>query len=227
MNSMSKTFMLMIVLALVVATTGYTQNINGSLAGRVVDQQGAVVPNASVIASDLTQKLNVTTKTNDQGTFVLAGLRPGNYSLRVEAAGFKKLDRPNIALNADEKLAIGDLVMEGGALTETVEGSAQATILQTESAERSDTIIGKQIENLQVNGRNPLDMTKLIPGVVDTANFQVGGPGGIGSIQVNGNRGSANMLTINGIGNMDTGSNGSQNVTVSIDSTQEFHILTG
>ena len=137
--------MLMIVLALVVATTGYTQNINGSLAGRVVDQQGAVVPNASVIASDLTQKLNVTTKTNDQGTFVLAGLRPGNYSLRVEAAGFKKLDRPNIALNADEKLAIGDLVMEVGALTETVEVSAQATILQTESAERSDTIIESRL----------------------------------------------------------------------------------
>jgi hypothetical protein len=224
---MSKTSVLIIVLALLLAAIAYPQNINGSLAGRVVDQQGAVVPNASVIASDLTQKLNVTTKTNDQGTFVLAGLRPGNYSLRVEAAGFKKLDRPNIALNADEKLAIGDLVMEVGALTETVEVSAQATILQTESAERSDTIIGKQIENLQVNGRNPLDMTKLIPGVVDTANFQVGGPGGIGNIQVNGNRGSANMLTINGIGNMDTGSNGSQNVTVSIDSTQEFHILTG
>ena len=117
--------------------------------------------------------------------------------------------------------------MEVGALTETVEVSAEAPLLQTTSAERSDTIIGKQIENLQVNGRNPLDMTKLIPGMVDNANFQVGGPGGIGSITANGNRGSANMLTINGIGNMDTGSNGSQNVTVSIDSTEEFHILTG
>jgi len=185
---MLKTSMLIIVLAWLLGTTAYTQNINGSIAGRVVDQQGAVVPNASVTAIDLTLKINVTTRTTDQGTFVLAGLRPGNYSLRVETTGFKRLDRANIALNADEKLAIGDLVMEVGALTETVEVSAQAALLQTESAERSDTIVGKQIENLQVNGRNPLDMTKLIPGVVDTANFQVGGPGGIGSIQVNGNR---------------------------------------
>jgi hypothetical protein len=57
--------------------------------------------------------------------------------------------------------------------------------------------------------------------------FAVGGTGGIGSIQVNGNRGSANMLSINGLDNLDTGSNGSQNVTVSIDSTAEFKILTG
>ena len=186
-----------------------------------------MVPSVSVTATDPNQQISVATRTNEQGIFVVAGLRPGSYDLRFEATGFKRLDRTGISLNADQKLAMADLVLEVGALTETVEVSAQQTLLQTTSAERSDTIIGKQIENLQVNGRNPLDMTKLIPGVVDTANFQVGGPGGIGSIAVNGNRGSANMLTINGIGNMDTGSNGSQNVTVSIDSTQEFHILTG
>ena len=216
-----------LVLGALFATVSFAQNINGSIAGRVVDQQGAVVPNVSVTAIDAAQQSRISTKTNGQGAFVLPGLRPGTYNLRVEATGFKALDRTGIPLNADEKLAIADLVMEVGAVSETVEVSAQSALLQTQSAERSDTIIGKQIENLQVNGRNPLDMTKLIPGVVDTANFQVGGPGGIGNIQANGNRGSANMLTINGIGNMDTGSNGSQNVTVSIDSTQEFHILTG
>src|SRR5689334_5972262 len=216
-----------IVLAALSAALSFSQNINGSITGRVTDQQGAVVPNASVTALDTTQQISVTTKTNEQGVFVVAGLRPGTYDLRLEATGFKRLDRPGVPLNADQKVALADLVMEVGALTETVEVSAEATLLQTTSAERSDTIIGKQIENLQVNGRNPLAMTNLVPGVVNTANFQVGGPGGIGGIQVNGNRGSANMLTINGIGNMDTGSNGSQNVTVSIDSTQEFHILTG
>jgi hypothetical protein len=208
-------------------TVSAAQNISGSITGRVTDQQGAVVPSVSVTATDPNQQISVATRTNEQGIFVVAGLRPGSYDLRFEATGFKRLDRTGISLNADQKLAMADLILEVGALTETVEVSAQQTLLQTTSAERSDTIIGKQIENLQVNGRNPLDMTKLIPGVVDTANFQVGGPGGIGSIAVNGNRGSANMLTINGIGNMDTGSNGSQNVTVSIDSTQEFHILTG
>ena len=211
----------------VAASFASAQNINGTISGRVTDQQGALIPNATVTAIEPNQQVTVTTKTNDQGAFLVAGLRPGTYNLRVEATGFKKLEKSDIPLNADEKLPIGDLLMEVGTLSETVEVSGQAAVLQTESAERSATIIGKQIENLQVNGRNPLAMVGLIPGVVSTANFQVGGPGGIGSIQVNGNRGSANMLTINGIGNMDTGSNGSQNVTVSIDSTEEFHILAG
>jgi hypothetical protein len=215
------------VLAALWVNAAFSQNINGSITGRVTDPQGAVVPGVSVTVADRSQQISVSTRTNDQGVFVVPGLRPGTYDLHLEAMGFKRLDRPGIPLNADEKLALADVAMEVGALSETVEVSAEATLLQTTSAERSDTIIGKQIENLQVNGRNPLAMTQLVPGVVSTANFQVGGPGGIGAIQVNGNRGSANMLTINGIGNMDTGSNGSQNVTVSIDSTEEFHILTG
>ncbi len=206
---------------------GYGQTITGSLSGRVIDQQGAAVTNATITATEADKNVTQTTKTGEQGDFVFPALEPGNYSIAVQVQGFKKLERENVALHANDKLALGNLNLEVGAVTETIEVSAQAALLQTDSVERSATITGKQIENIEVNGRNPLDMTKLIPGVVDTTNFQVGGPGGIGSIQVNGNRGSANMLTINGIENLDTGSNGSQNVTVSMDSTQEFKILTG
>ncbi len=93
--------------------------------------------------------------------------------------------------------------------------------------ERSATVTSKQIENIEVNGRNPLDLSKLIPGVVSTANFSVGGVGGLSNLFVNGSRGTENQLTINGIGDIDTGANGSQNVTVSLDSMAEFKILTG
>ena len=72
---------------------------------------------------------------------------------------------PAIALNANDKLAVGDLTLEVGAVTESIEVTAQAALLQTESVERSATITGKQIENIEVNGRNPLDMAKLVPGV--------------------------------------------------------------
>src|SRR5438105_13607447 len=83
------------------------------------------------------------------------------------------------------------------------------------------------MENIEVNGRSPLDMVKLIPGVVSTANVSVGGVGGLSGLFINGNRGTENQLSINGIGDIDTGANGSQNVTVSLDSTAEFKILTG
>src|SRR5579872_2069747 len=130
-----------IALAVLLRVTSFGQNINGSITGRVTDQQGAVLASASVTAADPSQQISVTTKTNEQGVFVMAGLRPGSYNLRVEATGFKRLDRNGVALNADQKLALDDLVMEVGALTETVEVTAQTTLLQTTSAERSDTII--------------------------------------------------------------------------------------
>jgi hypothetical protein len=211
----------------VLALQGYAQNITGSMSGRVVDAQGAAVPNANVTANEPAKQVNITTKTTGQGEFSLAGLQPGNYTVSVEATGFKKLNRINIPLDAQDKLALGNLTLEVGAVTESVEVSATQSLLQTESVERSEAIVGKQIENIEVNGRNPLDMAKLIPGIVSTANVSVGGSGGLSGVYVNGNRGTMNQLTINGIGDIDTGADGSQNVTVSIDSMAEFKVLTG
>jgi hypothetical protein len=217
------------VLILGLAATSFLegQTISGSIAGRVVDPQGAAVPNALVTATETSKNFSVNARTNGEGEFFLSQLQPGNYTLEITAPGFKKMTRPGVPLDANDKLGLGSLTMEVGAVSETVEVSAQAALLQTESAERSATIVGKQIENLEVNGRNPLDMAKLIPGVVDTSSFAVGGLGGLSGLQVNGNRGTMNSLTINGIGNIDTGSDGSQNISLSIDSMAEFKILTG
>ena len=215
------------VLSLVLAAAGHAQNITGSLAGRVVDPQGSAVPNAQVSVTEASKNLTVTQKTAADGTFLFAGLLPGTYSVSVEAMGFKKLSRPNIPLDANDKLAVGDLALEVGAVTESIEVTANAALLQTQSVERSATITGTQVENIEVNGRNPLDMAKLIPGVVSTANFSVGGIGGLNGLSVNGERASQNQLTINGIGDVDTGNNGQQNVVVSTDAISEFKILTG
>ncbi len=212
---------------IVFALSGNAQNVSGSMSGRVVDQQGASVPAASIIVHEPAKNVTVTTKTNDLGEFVLPGLQPGNYNVTIEAAGFKKMERVGVPLNANDKLALGDLPMQVGAVSEAVEVSAQVALLQTDSAERSATLVSKQMENIEVNGRSPLDLAKLVPGVVDTANVSVGGVGGLNGLQVNGARGTENQLTINGIGDIDTGANGSQNVTISLDSMQEFKILTG
>ncbi len=224
---MQKVSTLILVLLSVTGFQAYSQTISGSISGRLVDQQGAVVTNATVVATEPTKNVTITTKTNDQGDFIFPGLQPGVYNVSVEAAGFKKLERARVPLDANDKLALGNLALQVGAVTEAVEVSGEAALLQTESVERSATINSKQMENIEVNGRNPLDMTKLIPGVVSTANFSVGGVGGLSGLFINGNRGTENQLTINGIGDIDTGANGSQNVTVSLDSMAEFKILTG
>jgi outer membrane receptor protein involved in Fe transport len=205
----------------------YGQNITGSISGRVVDPSGAAIPNATVTANETAKKTSVKTITTSQGDFSVAGLSPGTYTITVEASGFKKLEDRDVALNAQDHLALGNLGLQIGAVSESVQVSGEAALLQTDSVERSQAVIGKQMENIEVDGRNPLDMAKLVPGVVSTANFSVGGVGGLANVFVNGNRGTGNQLTINGIGDIDTGANGSQNVTVSIDSMAEFKVLTG
>ena len=224
---MGKVSASLLVFLLLVTIQAQAQNISGQMSGRVLDPQNAAVQGATVTVNDPTKNVTVSTKTNEQGDFVLPGLQPGIYNLRVEAPGFKRLDRSAIPLDANDKLALGALTLEVGTLSEAIEVSAEVALLQTESVERSATIVAKQMENIEVNGRNPLDLAKLVPGVVSTANFSVGGVGGLSGLQVNGSRGTENQLTINGIGDIDTGANGSQNITISLDSMAEFKILTG
>ena len=224
---MRKTTMMLVSL-LLTGLPGFAQTISGSIAGRVVDAQGAVVPNASVTVTEPSKNLRVSSKTSVGGDFLVPGLLPGTYSIMVESNGFKKLPRSGITLNANDKLALGDPVLEVGAVTETVEVSAQAAVLQTESVERSATISGTQISNIEVNGRSPLDLAKLVPGVQFTngSNYAVASSNGANDFTVNGARPSQNQLTINGIGNVDTGNNGGLNIAVSLDSIAEFKILT-
>ena len=117
-----------------------------------------------------------------------------------------------------------------GALTETIEVSATAMTLQTESVERGSAVTGTQIANIEVDGRSPLDLAKLIPGVQFTtgATYAVGNAAtGANNFTANGTRPSQNQVTINGIGDVDTGNNGGMNASVSNDSIAEFKVLTG
>jgi hypothetical protein len=212
------------------AVAGYTQSITGSLSGRVVDPNGASVPNAKVTATEPARATSVSTVTSAPGEFSIAGLLPGTYSVTVEAPGFKKLMRENIDLHASDKLVIGDLTLEIGAATESIEITASALSLQTESVERGSAIVGTQMTNTQVDGRSPLDLAKLVAGVQFTTgvSYAVGNAAnGANDFTANGTRPSQNQVTINGIGDVDTGNNGGMNVSVSNDSIQEFKILTG
>lgn len=227
LSGVSSKTTLILTVSLLLCGTGYAQTTSGSIAGSVVDAQHAALPNAAVTAREQQQKFIVNTRTDESGRFVFTQVPPGTYTVSVEATGFKKLDRTGIVLNANDKLALGDLLMEVGAVTEQIEVTASTVLLQTESAERSAALVSKQMENIAVNSRSYLDLVKLVPGVVSTVNLATAGPGGLANISANGTRTNSNQLTINGISNVDTGSNGGANATVSLDSVQEFKILTG
>lgn len=203
------------------------QTTSGSISGTVVDTSHATIVNAQVSLTEQEKKFTLNAKSDQAGRFVFGTVPPGNYKLIVQVAGFKEAIQSGITLDANDRLALGEIVLQVGAVTEQIEVSATKLTLQTESAERSATLISKQIENVAVNSRSPLALVGLAPGVVNTANLSVGGPGGVANISANGVRPNSNQLNINGISNVDTGNNGGPNATLSLDSIAEFKILTG
>ncbi|MBC7927932.1 MAG: TonB-dependent receptor, partial [Bryobacteraceae bacterium] len=199
----------------------------GSITGNLVDSSGAAVQNAPVQLLDENRQFNVTTRSDSEGRFAFSAVQPGRYTIEVKQSGFKTFDRRDIVVQANDRIALGDIRLEVGAVTETVQVTGEAVLLKTESAERSDVLVTKQLENIAVNGRSYLALVTLTPGVVSNANFQVAGTGGLGGISANGTRYNQNQLTLNGISNVDTGNNGDQLSTVSLDSVQEYRILSG
>src|SRR5215510_9329787 len=201
------------------------QTINGSISGAVLDPQAAVVPQAKVTARNTDQTTSTSTTTDSAGNFVFAQLPPANYTLAVEAVGFKKFEQHDVILNANTSISVGKLTLQVGAVGETVEVIAQGEQLQTETAERGSSLVGTQLENIQVNGRSYLALLQLVPGTYTDRQFDLN-TNEIGNIFSNGSRGNQQSLTLNGVSNTDYGANGRMIVTVSLDSVQEIKVLT-
>ncbi len=201
---------------------------SGSLSGSVQDPQGGAIAGAKVTVSDPTRNFQLDTTTNNEGTFTFTTLQPGTYTVSIEAGGFKKVVKSGITLNAADRQSTGTIKLEVGQIGDTVQVVADAAqlLIKTESGEQGTAINNQQIQNLAINGRNYLDLIKLTPGVVVTSGFATSGPGGIGNVNIAGARSGKANLTIDGTTNMDSGSNGTQHIALSLDNIAEFKLLT-
>ena len=218
----------LLLLPILLCAPGYAQVTSGSIFGSVKDSSGAYVPNAKVTVQNASVGLLRTVTTSEAGYFVVTNLPPGKYTIVVEAARFKKLEKTDVILSATDRLNAGDLVLAVGAVVESVSVSADAgeLQLQSNSGERSDLVTSKQINDLALNGRNIIDFVKLIPGVVSGFDGQVAGTGGIDAFNVNGTRANQHEFTIDGASNVDTGNNGGTHVTLNPDAIAELRVLT-
>jgi len=180
-----------------------------SLFGTVTDSQSAVVPGAKVTATNRATGSSRTVNTDASGAFTLPLLPVGTYSLTVEQPGFRKYERPNILLQANENVQ-ADAIMQVGNVQETVTVEANASQVDTRSATLNHTVDSKRVVELPLNGRNPADLVLLAPGVASGAgnnSGDVGGdawrPKGQKEITVNGSRNNNLRYTLDGGTNMD------------------------
>ncbi len=220
-------FSVLALIAILFAATALAQT-SASLNGTVQDPKGGVIPGATVKLTNTAGTTQLETTTNESGYYSFPIIQPGTYIVTVEATGFKKTVKSGIVVNASDKQTTGVIVLEVGDISTSVEvvaSPAQLTI-KTESGEVGTAIVNRELQDLALNGRNYLDLLKLTPGVVVTTGFAVSGPGGFGNIDINGARTGKNNLTIDGTTNVDTGSNGTQHIALSLDNISEFKMLT-
>lgn len=128
-------------------------------------------------------------------------------------------------MDASTNLDVGKMTLQVGALTETVTVAAQGLQLQTESVEHSSTIINKQLENLEINGRAPVAFLRTVPGVYSDLDPHIVGIS-IGNVFTNGGRGIAENVTLDGAANQDMGGNSRFLATLSLEALSEFRVLT-
>ena len=198
------------------------------MTGTVTDPSGAEVPNAQVTITSAEHGVTRTAPTNASGDFLFGALPVGAYDLTVTAQGFKKYQAKGIVLNVGEK-ARTDVQMQVGAAQETVnvEGTDVAQV-ETQSSELAGTVAGKEITQLQLNGRDFKQLVTLVPGVSNQTGADEGGVGvtANNSFSINGGRVEYNNWELDGGDNMDNGSNNTLNVTPSLDAIAEFKVLT-
>jgi hypothetical protein len=190
----------------------------GEILGRVLDDQGGLVPQAAITVQNVATGMTRGTETSAAGEYSLAALPPGNYTLTIGKKGFAQVARPGLRLEIDQKMRV-DVQLTLGVVSQTLNVTAPTPVLQTETTETGQVIGNGQILDLPLLGRNFLDLTRL------TAGVNGGAGGNTLNIAVNGQREFANSILVDGV-EVSANRNNDTTLRPSVDSVEEFKVLT-
>ncbi|MEP7272267.1 MAG: TonB-dependent receptor [Acidobacteriota bacterium] len=168
------------------------QTVNSTVSGTVKDQAGAVVPGARVVLSDAATKLDISSTTNQEGFYIFNDVRAGMYSVTAEAGGFKKTQVREVKVDVSIPASI-HITLEAGQIAEVITTSASEAqaVINTVNAELTTTVMERQINDLPLNGRSPIQLARLQAGVATIGSTR--------NATINGMRGSFNNITWDGI----------------------------
>lgn len=220
-------FSLVLVVLLVFAGRLFGQaGATGTILGTVSDSSGAIIPNVHVTVTNTATNAAFHTVTSSSGDYYAPSLSPGTYSVSAEIKGFEKSVTTGFVLAVDQKVRI-DLALKPGAVTETLEVTAQAVELDTDSAALSQLVSQKQVEELPLNGRNFVQLLFLGAGAVTIGGEQGTMRQGEGNaISINGGRPEGNNFTLDGLVNTDQAME-TPAVILSQDAIQEVKVQSG
>ena len=143
----------------------HAQAVYGSIVGTVVDASSAAVVGAKITITDMGRDVSTSTTTNESGNYTQRALIVGRYRLRVEAPGFKTVVQENIGVSVDVESRL-DVQMQVGEVTQTMEVTAEASVLKSERSDVATTWSEKSVKNLPMLNRRFTNLQLMTPGVV-------------------------------------------------------------
>jgi hypothetical protein len=208
---------------LLLATPALAQQGTAELRGKVMDQQGAVLPGVAVVARHQDSGLFREAVSGSDGTFLMSGMTPGVYEVTAELSGFKKYLQRDVRLEVGRTTPV-ELKFEVGGLTESVTVSAEASLVDTASQEIGGRISSQEFVDTPSFNRNFAGYLGMLPGVVATISATTFGAD---SISVAGQNVRNVNYTMDGSNNNDTfnGGNGGAQARVPVEAVQEFQLL--
>jgi hypothetical protein len=218
-------FGLMIVFVAAMRLTGLAQETTGTITGVTSDATGGVLPGVTVTLKHVNTGALRSVVTNDSGIYTASGLAIGTYEIAFELQGFQSATQRNIALHVNDRLQI-DVRLSVGGVAESVIVSAASPLIQPIAALQT-TMGTQQVQELPLNNRNFVQLATLAPGVSSDLADEVGvGLASTVSMSINGARRNAVNWLVDGVSNVDVGSNITLLSTPSLESIEEFKIIT-
>ena len=221
----TRALLFVVICLLAVATPVFAQTDTSALSGTISDSSGAVVANAKVNIHNDATRTDRDAITNENGNFTITNLAPGRYTVRVEATGFQTTTLSDVQVDPNIGRRI-DVALKVGESTTSVTVEAVANTVQTESGAVGQLISQEQVKNIQLNGRNPLYLAQMEPGVVRNNSMAALGFALDNPLNINGARSQESMQTFDGAPMVRTRSNGTSVGTADVDSTSQVQVLT-
>ncbi|MBI4873436.1 MAG: carboxypeptidase regulatory-like domain-containing protein [Acidobacteria bacterium] len=216
------------VVFLALAVSVPAQNVSSSVRGTITDSTGAAVVNADCALTNQATAAALAVKSGGDGGCIFPSVLPGAYTLTVKATGFRGIQTKDIVVTSGQIRSLGQLTLEVGEVRETISVTAEVARIQLSSAEKSGSIDNAQLQNIAVKGRDFFALLNTVPGVVD--NFsqarETSSPDSIRGTFINGQRENQKNLAIDGITDLDTGSNSTVHFQPNMDSISEIKVLT-
>src|SRR5438105_5926007 len=202
------------------------QVYTGSITGLVQDPSGAVVPNVSVVLTDMDKGVTYSATTDSSGRYVLRALPPAKYSFRVEAAGFRSEVQNGIVLEVNQNLTL-TVSLQVGTAQDTVEVTGQPPVLSTEDAVTGQELNRTKINDLPLIGRGVFDLAMLTPGISQPAGNTFGTNTMAYNWISNGSRNAQADILLDGVSTVGVEQNTAivnPLYTPSVDAVQEFKV---